>query len=122
MPCFFIGTSFTVRGNSMKKRLLPTLLIIIFVLASITPFGKTLSAEQNNLASSTYDRTYTLDAEHGNHRSTCTMYLSVPPSLYGYYRGKTVGCEVTEQPVITPDYPVCTVGNQGLKLCQPSIT
>ena len=73
----------------MKKRLLPTLLILIFVFASITPLGITLSAEQNNLTSSTYDRTYTLNVEHENHRSTYTLYVSVPPSLYDYYRGKT---------------------------------
>jgi hypothetical protein len=73
----------------MKKMLLPTLLIIIFGLASITPFGTTLSTEQHNLTSSNYDRTYTLDVEHGNHRSTYTLYVSVPPSLYDYYRGET---------------------------------
>jgi hypothetical protein len=105
IPCFFLGTGFNFRGNSMKKRLLPTLLIIIFVLASITPFGKTLSAEQNNLASSSYDRTYTLDVEHENHRSASTLYVSVPPSLYDYYRGKAhyANGEREYSKFVTPD-------------------
>jgi hypothetical protein len=73
----------------MKKRLLPTLLIIIFVSASLPPLGITLSAEQNNPASSIYDRTFTLNVEPENHRSVYTLYVTVPPSLYDYYRGKT---------------------------------
>jgi hypothetical protein len=77
------------KRNEMEKRLLPTLLIIIFVFASVTPLGITLSIEQNDIMSSNYDRTYTLNIEHENHRSKYTLYVSVPPSLYDYYRSKT---------------------------------
>jgi hypothetical protein len=89
----------------MEKRLLPILLIVIFGLASIIPFGTTFSAEQHNLTSNNYDRTYTLDVEHGSHRSTHTLYVSVPPSLYDYYRGKThsVNGEREYAKFVTPD-------------------
>jgi hypothetical protein len=89
----------------MQKRLLPTLLIIIFGLASVIPLGTTLGAEQSNLASSVYDRTYTLDVEHGNSRSTYTLYVSVPPSLYDYYRGKAhfVNGDREYAKFVTPD-------------------
>src|SRR4030042_2045473 len=105
MSCFFLRKGFSVKGDSMKIRLLPTLLIIIFGLASIIPFGITLSAEQHNLTSSTYDRTYTLDFEHGDSRSTYTLYVSVPPSLYDYYRGKAhnVNGDREYAKFVTPD-------------------
>jgi hypothetical protein len=89
----------------MKKKLLPTLLVIIFVFASVTPLGITSSAEQNNLTTGNYDRTYTLNVEHGNQRSTYTLYVSVPPSLYDYYSDKThsVNGEREYAKFVTPD-------------------
>jgi hypothetical protein len=72
----------------MKKRLLPWLLIIIFGIASIIPFGITFNAEEHNFPSDTYDRTYTFEVEHGNSKSTYTLFVSVPPSLYDYYRAE----------------------------------
>ena len=105
MPCFFLRTGFNVRGDSMKKRLLPSLLIIVFGIASIIPFGITFNPEEHNFTSSTYDRTYTFEVEHGNHRSTYALFVSVPPSLYDYYRGKAhyVNGDREYAKFVTPD-------------------
>jgi hypothetical protein len=71
----------------MKKRLWLTLLIIIFGLTLITPIGITTSTKYH--LTSNYDSTYTFDVDNGNYRSTCTLYTSVPPSLYDYYHSRT---------------------------------
>ena len=70
----------------MKKRLLLTLLIIIFGLSLIAPIGITVGTEIN--LSNNYERAYTFDVKHGNYRFTQTLYTSVPPSLYDYYRSE----------------------------------
>ena len=72
----------------MKKRLLQTsLLIIIFGLMWISSLREVLGTEYS--FASNYDRTYTFDVQYGYYRSSHTLYTSVPPSLYDYYRSKS---------------------------------
>ena len=87
----------------MKKRLSPTLLLIIFVLTLITPMGITIGTEFS--LTSNYDRTYAFNAERGNYRFTYTLYTSVPPSLYDYYHNEThyVSGERDYAKFVTPD-------------------
>jgi hypothetical protein len=71
----------------MRKSLLPMLLIIIVGIALITPMGSTINI--NHDLTDNIDRPYTFDVEHKNHRSTYTLYVSVPPSLNDYYGSKS---------------------------------
>jgi len=92
-----------LRAISMKKRLSLTLLIITFGLTLIAPIRVTVGTE-NNLINN-YDRAYTFNVEHGNYRSTQTLYTYIPPSLYDYYRSKThqVSGERDYAKFVTPD-------------------
>lgn len=87
----------------MKKRLLLTLLIIIFGVSLFAPIGVTVGTETNLV--NNYDRAYTFDVEHGNHRSTQTLYISVPLSLYDYYHSEAhqVNGERDYAKFVTPD-------------------
>jgi hypothetical protein len=87
----------------MKKKLSLTLLLIIFGLALISPIRMTIGAENNPF--NNYDRAYTFDVEHGNSRSTQTLYTSVPTSLYDYYHREThqVSGERDYAKFVTPD-------------------
>ena len=71
----------------MKRRLLLALLLIFLGFMWIAPIGMTLDSKPD--LPRNYERTYTFDVEQGSYRSTYTLYTSVPPSLYDYYRGKT---------------------------------
>jgi hypothetical protein len=87
----------------MKKRLSLTLVIITFGLTLIAPIRVTVGTENNLI--NTYDCAYTFDVEHGNYRSTQTLYTYIPPSLYDYYRSEThhVSCERDYAKFVTPD-------------------
>jgi hypothetical protein len=87
----------------MRKSLSLTLLIVIFGLALIAPVRMTVGTEYNLVNG--YDRAYTFDVEHGNLRSTQTLYTSVPPSLYDYYHSEShqVSGEREYAKFVTPD-------------------
>jgi hypothetical protein len=102
----------------MKKRLLLTLLIIIFGLSLIAPIGITVGTEIT--LSNNYERAYTFDVKHGNYRFTQTLYTSVPPSLYDYYRSEVhqVNGERDYAKFVTPN-PVRTIA-ENLRRIAPN--
>jgi len=73
----------------MKKILAPTLLLIVFTLAVVTPTSAAIDVESQHTQN--YNRTYTFGAEHLSHRFTHTLYTSVPPSLYDFYQNSSHG-------------------------------
>jgi len=95
----------------MKKRLASTLLLIILGLALITSIGMTVDTENHHV--SNYGRTYTFDVEHGNYRSTHTLYAFVPPSLYDYYHSEPhrVSVERDYAKFVTPDAVITIAEN-----------
>ena len=71
----------------MKRSLMLALLIVFLGFMWIVPLGMPIGYELATLGN--YERTYTFDLEQGSYHATYTLYTSVPPSLYDYYRGKT---------------------------------
>jgi hypothetical protein len=73
----------------MRKRLLPTLLLLAIIGLAWTAaldiaFSIQLSPETSN-----YETSYTFTAQNGYYRSDNTLYVSLPPSLEEYYQGKS---------------------------------
>jgi hypothetical protein len=68
----------------MKKRLMPTLLIIVFGLTVITSVG--LAFDSYSHLASNYNQTYLFSSQHANYKVTHTLYTSVTPSLYDFYQ------------------------------------
>ena len=73
----------------MRRRLLPTLLIVMVVgLAWASSldlsFSIQLSPETNN-----YEASYTFTVQSGYYESDHTLYVSLPPSLNEYYQGSS---------------------------------
>jgi hypothetical protein len=87
----------------MRKWLLPTLLVIVFGLTCITSAG--ITVDSVHYPTSNYDRAYTFDAEHNNHRAEYSLYISVPTSLYDYYSSKShsVNGDLDYAKFVTPD-------------------
>src|SRR3989304_5405342 len=72
----------------MEKRLVQiSLLVIIFGLILSGSLREVLGPEHS--FASNYDRTYTFYVQYGYYRFSHTLYTSVPPSLYDYYRSKS---------------------------------
>ena len=72
----------------MEKRLGQiSLLVIIFGLILSGSLREVLGPEHS--FASNYDRTYTFYVQYGYYRFSHTLYTSVPPSLYDYYRSKS---------------------------------
>jgi hypothetical protein len=72
----------------MGKRLVQiSLLVIIFGLIWSSSLREVFGPE--NSAAGNYDRAYTFYVQYGNYRFSHTLYTSVPPSLYDYYRSKS---------------------------------
>ena len=72
----------------MKNRLISAMLLIIIlglVLMSSFSYAQTSeSANPDNL-----QRTFTFDVQYGQIRSTHTLYVSIPTSLYEYYKSQS---------------------------------
>jgi len=87
----------------MKKRLTPTLLIIVFGLTVITSVG--LAIDTTSHLTSNYNRTYTFGAERVNYRFTHTLYTSVPPSLCDFYQSSShkISRDSDYAKFVTPD-------------------
>jgi hypothetical protein len=64
-----------------------SLLVIIFGLILSSSLREGFGPE--NSAAGNYDRAYTFYVQYGNYRFSHTLYTSVPPSLYDYYRSKS---------------------------------
>jgi hypothetical protein len=72
----------------MKKRLFQTsLLLIVLGLILVSPSVEVFGADYSS--ASNYDRTYTFDVQYGYYRISHKLYVSVPPSLYDYYRDRS---------------------------------
>jgi hypothetical protein len=89
----------------MRKRLLPTLLLLILIgLAWIavlnSALGIQISPETGN-----YEGSYTFTVQNGFYQSDHVLYVSLLPSLYGYYYGKShaVYNENEYPKFVTPD-------------------
>ena len=94
----------------MKRGFLLALLLIFLGFTLLAPIGMTLNSE--TAAPGNYERTYTFDVEQGSSHTTYTLYTSVPPSLYDYYRGKTnsVNSDREYSKFVTPE-PVQTLAD-----------
>jgi hypothetical protein len=92
----------------MKRRFLLALLLIFLGFSCLVPIGMPLNSEPT--APANYERTYTFNVEQGSSHATYTLYTSVPPSLYDYYRGKTnsVNSDREYSKFVTPE-PVRTL-------------
>ena len=72
----------------MKKRLLWTILLtMILGLMWVSSLSQALSTIPIN--NGNFERTYNFDVWYGHHRSTHTLYVSVPTSLYEYYNSRS---------------------------------
>jgi len=72
----------------MKKRFFRiSLLLTILGLMSISPLMEVFGTEDSSTSS--YDRTYTFDAQYGYYKFSHKLHTSMPPSLYDYYRSKS---------------------------------
>jgi hypothetical protein len=87
----------------MKRRFLLALLLIFLGFVWLAPLGMTLNS--GSAAPGNYERTYTFDVEQGSSHATYTLYTSVPPSLYDYYRGKanSVNSDREYSKFVTPE-------------------
>jgi hypothetical protein len=94
----------------MKRRFLPALVLIFLAFAWLAPLG--ITVDSGSAAPSNYDRTYTFDVKKGGSHATYTLYTSVPPSLYDYYRGKanSVNSDREYSKFVTPE-PVQTLAD-----------
>jgi hypothetical protein len=94
----------------MKRRFLLALLLIFLGCAWLAPLGITFSS--GSAAPGNYDRTYTFDVKKGGSHAAYTLYTSVPPSLYDYYRGKanSVNSDREYSKFVTPE-PVQTLAD-----------
>jgi len=94
----------------MKRRFLLALLLIFLGFSFLAPLGMTLNSEP--AAPGNYKRTYTFNVEQGSSHAKYTVYTSVPPSLYDYYRGKTnsVNSDREYSKFVTPE-PVQTLAD-----------
>jgi hypothetical protein len=94
----------------MKRRFLLALLLIFLGFSFLAPIGMTLNTEP--AAPGNYERTYTFNVEQGSSHAKYTLYTSVPPSLYDYYRGKTnsVNSDREYSKFVTPE-PVQTLAD-----------
>ena len=99
----------------MKRSLILALLLIFLGFMWIVPLGMPIGSELAVIGN--YDRTYTFDLEQGSYHATYTLYTSVPPSLYDYYRGKTnsINSDRDYSKFVTPE-PVQTLANNLWKI------
>jgi hypothetical protein len=106
----FSTADIIVKRNWMKRRFLLALLLVFLGFTLLAPIGMTLNTEPDTPGN--YERTFTFDAEQGSSHATYTLYTSVPPSLYDYYRGKpnSVNSDREYSKFVTPE-PVQTLAD-----------
>lgn len=94
----------------MKRRFLLALVLIFIGFACLAPIGISLNSE--SVAPVNYERAYTFNVEQRSSHATYTLYTSVPPSLYDYYRGKanSVNSDREYSKFVTPE-PVQTLAD-----------
>src|SRR3990170_7417606 len=89
----------------MRKRLLPTLLVLIIIGLAWTAELNVAFSIQLSPQTGNYESTYSFTVQNGYYRSDHTLYVSLPPSLKDYYQGKshTVTNEKNYAEFVTPD-------------------
>lgn len=84
---------------------MPTLLLAtILALVLVSPLSEALTATSAHIMVGNYQRALTFDVQNGHFRSTHTLYISIPASLYDYYeaRSHTLSSDSDYARFITP--------------------